>query len=244
MTRRVFFGILISPAKNIDYKYKMARVRIPRSKRYRRKAMPSGRKPYRSSGMRGLLRPYRAAARPMYTYKQTVLNPTGIAGISVAPGATYLNSYQFSLSQVGGNIAAFSQLYDQYKINKVVITFVPKFNVSDIDAAGTTGGNLAMFASCIDYDDNSIPLSFGEVLERQNAKLHRTKMVTRVLKPCVNFNVSTGLTAGVSTKQSPWLDIDSITVPHFGVKIGITGVPVTQNYDIIVKYYLAFRQVK
>lgn len=228
--------------ENLRQKYKMP-FRL-RSKFRPKRRMPSGRKPYRSAGLRGLMRPYRAAVRPSYTYKQTVLNPVGIPGISVAPGATFLNSYSFNLTQVGGNLAAFNQLYDQYKINKVAITFVPKFNSSDIDAAGTTGGNLAMVATALDYDDNSIPLSFGEVLERQNAKLHRTKMITRVLKPCVNFNVSTGITAGVSTKQSPWLDTNATTVPHFGVKLGITGVQVQQDYDIIVKYYLSFRQVR
>lgn len=222
----------------------MARVPLPRSKRYRKRRTPQGRKPYRSPGMLALQRPYRMATRPLYSYKQVVLNPSGIGGISVAAGSTYLNSYQFSLNQVGPNISAFTQLYDQYKIRKVVMTFVPKFNSSDIDAAGTTGGNLSMFASCLDFDDNSIPLAFGDVLERQNAKLHRSKIITRVLKPCVNFNVSTGLTAGVSTKQSPWLDTNAINVPHYGVKIGITGVPVQQDYDIIVKYYLAFRQVR
>jgi len=223
----------------------MARAPIPRSRRYRKRF---GVKPYRRFGTKtgpGAYRAIRGTMRPMYNYKQIVLNPTGIGGISIAPGSTFLNAYQFNLQQlVGGNLAAFVQLYDQYKIRKVVIQFVPKFNVSDIDAAGTTGGNLSMFASCIDYDDASVPLTFAEVLERQNAKLHRTKMVTRTLRPCVNFNVSTGLTAGVSTKQSPWLDTNATTVPHFGVKIGITGVQVQQDYDVIVKYHLAFRQVR
>jgi len=216
---------------------------MPR-RRYARKPKPRfGRKPYRSSGMRSLMRPWRAAARPLYRYKQTSLNPIGIGSISVAPGTTFLNAYSFSLNQVGGNLGAFGNLYDQYKINKVVMTFVPKFNSSDVGQA-PTGGQMSMIASCIDYDDAVAPLSVGDILEHNNAKLHRTKVFTRVVRPCVNFNVSTGATAGVSTKQSPWLDVVNTNVPHFGVKIGITGTSVTQSYDIICKYYLSFKQVR
>lgn len=214
-----------------------------RKRRFQKRRVPTGRKPYRSYGMRGLMRPFRASARPLYSYKQTSLNPTGIGSINVPVGTTFLNAYSFSLNQVGGNLGAFGNLYDQYKINKVVMQFVPKFTDSDIGTA-PTGGQLSMFASCIDYDDATIPLSIGDILERNNAKLHRTRIVTRVLKPCVNFNVSTGATAGVSTKQSPWLDVTNTNVPHFGVKIGITGTAVIQSYDIIVKYYLSFRQVR
>jgi len=214
-----------------------------RRRAYRKRRVPTGRKPYRSSGMRSLMRPWRAAARPIYNYKQTVLNPIGIGSINVAAGATFLNAYQFSLNQVGGNLGAFGNLYDQYKINKVVISFVPKFTDSDIGTT-PTGGQLGMIATCLDYDDASIPLAVGDILEYNNAKLHRSRTITRVLKPCVNFAVSTGATTGISTKQSPWLDAAVTTVPHFGVKIGITGTAVPQSYDIICKYYLSFRQVR
>lgn len=216
--------------------------RFSRRPRYRpKRRTPFGnRRPVLTRGMRNM----RLIARPTYNYKQTVLNPLGIGSIVVPPAVTFLQSYAFDLAQVGPNLGAFTSLYDQYRINKVVMKFVPKFNVSDIDAAGTTGGNLAMVATCLDYDDDSIPGAFSDVLERQNAKLHRSGIITRTLKPCVNFNVSTGITAGNSSRQSPWLDTQATAVPHFGVKIGITGVQVQQNYDIIVKYYLSFRQVR
>jgi len=217
----------------------MARVPIARSRRYRRRGI----KPYRPKGYYNAARRVRSMMKPIYRYKQTSLNPTGIGSINVPIGSTFLNAYSFSLNQVGGNLGAFGNLYDQYKINKVVMQFVPKFTDSDIGTA-PTGGQLSMVATCIDYDDAAIPVSIGDILERNNAKLHRTKMFSRVLKPCVNFNVSTGATAGVSTKQSPWLDVTNTNVPHFGVKIGITGTAVIQSYDIIVKYYLSFRQVR
>lgn len=218
----------------------MARVPIARSKRYRKRG---GYRPMRPKGFYSAARSVRSMMKPIYNYKQTSLNPIGIGSINVPIGSTFLNAYSFSLNQVGGNLGAFGNLYDQYKINKVVMTFVPKFTDSDIGQA-PTGGQLSMIASCIDYDDAVIPVSVGDILERNNAKLHRTRVFSRVLKPCVNFNVSTGGTAGVSSKQSPWLDVTNTNVPHFGVKIGITGTAVIQSYDIICKYYLSFRQVR
>lgn len=225
----------------------MARMRIARSKLYRKRrrmGVPYGRRaPLR--GMRGLFSPLRGAVRGLYTYKQVTLNNPSFGPIAVLAGAgDYLAAYNFQLSQVGGNLGAFTSLYDQYKIRKVVWTLYPKFNSSDIQFSGSNGGELPMVTTCIDYDDSNPPPGIAEIVQRQNAKIHRAgRPITRVLKPCANFVVDAS-TGALSNKQSPWLDLTNNTVPHYGIKLGIQASPVNQNYDVVVKYYLAFRQVR
>lgn len=220
----------------------MARVPLARSKRYRRRGMPSGRRAPRPRGM--YVRTVRGAMKSIYSYKQIVLNPTGVGPVNVpGGGGTFLAGYNFQLGQVGGNLGPFTALYDQYRISKIVWQLIPKWNMSDIDSAAT-GGNLPMVATCIDYDDGNAPANLGDVIQRQNAKLHRAaKIITRTFKPCANFVVDAS-TGALSSKQSPWLDATNISVPHFGIKLAIESVAVPQDYDVVVKYYLQFRQVR
>jgi len=101
-----------------------------------------------------------------------------------------------------------------------------------------------MISTCIDYDDSNTPANIGEVIQRQNAKLHRgSRIITRTFKPCANFVVDAA-GGGLNSKQSPWLDVNNVNVPHFGVKLAITSVAVPQDYEVICKYYLQFRQVR
>jgi len=228
--------------ENLRQNYKMAKVRIARSKRYRKRyGLRSGRRAP-LSGMRSVFSPMRGAMRGLYGYKQIVLNPAAIGPVSVpAGGPNFLQGISFNLGQVGGNIGPFTALYDQYRISKVVYQLIPKFNVSDANLG--PGGILPMVATCIDYNDANTPANIGDIIQRQNAKLHRSKVITRVLKPCANFVVDAA-TGALASKQSPWLDITNITVPHFGIKLGITSTAQDMDFEVVVKYYLQFRQVR
>lgn len=220
-------------------------VKYIRKRMYRRKrALPSGARPGALVPYRRPMAGLRMAARSLYSYKQIVLNPTSIGPVSVpAGGPTYLQAINFQLAQVGGNLGPFTALYDQYRIRKVVWQLIPKFNVSEVSTGATAGGNLPMIATCIDYDDSNTPAAFGDIIQRQNAKLHRSKIISRVLKPCANFVVD-ATTGALAVKQSPWLDITNVSVPHYGIKLGITSTQVDMDFEVVVKYYLQFRQVR
>lgn len=203
----------------------MARVRIARSKLYRKRkrmGLPYGRRaPLR--GMRGLFAPMRGAMARVYNYKQVTLNNSSFGPIGIPAGSgDYLKGYNFQLSQVGGNLAPFTSLYDQYKIRKVVWTLYPKFNSLELQVpGGSSGGELPMVTTCLDFDDGNAPGSIAEIVQRQNAKIHSArKPITRVLRPCANFVVD-ATTAALANKVSPWLDVTNNTVPHFGIKLGI-----------------------
>lgn len=190
----------------------------------------------------------RGAMQPVYHFKQTVLNPAGAAGFTIIGGAgPALGAYSFNLGQVGGNLGPFTSLYDQYCIKKIVFKLIPKFTDSDLaTAGGTLGSGIPLVATCLDYDDAIAPAALGDVMQRQNAKLHLSnKVITRVWRPTCNFVVDAA-GGGLSQKTSPWLDVTNISVPHFGLKFATQTTPtgIDADYDTVVTYYLAFKQVR
>lgn len=198
----------------------------------------------RNAGRRSMIK---NAMKAVYSYKQVVLNPTTLGPIGQTGGSgDYLAAYNFTLAQVGGNLGPFTSLYDQYKIKKIVWQLVPKFNGSDLQQGASLGGEQPMVVTCIDYDDSNNPANIGELMQRQNCKIQRAgKIITRTFRPSCNFVIDAA-TGGLSQKTSPWLDVQNITIPHYGLKLGIQGMPTgtEANFDVIVKYYLAFKQVR
>lgn len=184
--------------------------------------------------------------KQIYHYKQTVLNPTGASGFLIAGGGGgALGAYAFNLGQVGGNLGPFTSLYDQYCIKKIVFKLVPKFTDQSMGQA-SSGGGVPLIATCLDYDDNNPPASLGDIMQRQNAKLHMSnKIITRVWRPSVNFVIDAAV-GGLSQKISPWLDVTNVSVPHYGLKFATQSLPTGTDaeYDTIVTYYLAFKQVR
>lgn len=191
-------------------------------------------------------RQYRSALAKKYMYKQIVLNPTSLGPVTLIGGAgDLLAAHSFNLSQAGGNVGPFTSLYDQYCIKKIVWKLIPRFNMSEPNT--TTGGITPNIVTCLDFDDAIPPANYGDILQRQNAKIHRGNgVITRVFKPSANFVVD-ATTGALAPKMSPWLDVTNITVPHFGVKFAIqntcpTGLDL--DYDVVCNYYLAFKQVR
>lgn len=197
---------------------------------------------------RRALNPYarkvRSVMKKIYYYKQPILNPTLLGPQTLIGGAgDLLGGVTINLAQAGGNVGPFTSLYDQYSIRKVVWMLIPRFNMSET----TTGGQIPNVATCLDFDDGNAPANYGDVLQRQNAKIHRgNKIIKRVFKPSCNFVVDAS-TGALAPKMSPWLDVANITVPHFGLKFAIQNTVPTGtdlDYDVVVKYYLAFKQVR
>lgn len=224
----------------------MAKTRIARKYRMRRRG---GARPQRDKNYYSIARPLRGAMKKLYYYKQTVFNPSSIGPFSQVGGAgEYLKAMSFNLGQVGGNLGPFTALYDSYSIRKIVVKIIPKFNSGDIDVPAASGGELPNIAHCLDYDDSNTPANFGDVMQRQNAKLTRgNKIIKRVFKPSVNvITDGTSTAAGFMQRYAPWLDITNVAVPHYGLKLAIQPMPtgVNANYDVAVTYYLAFKQVR
>ena len=75
-----------------------------------------------------------------------------------------LGGYSFSLDQLP-NYTEFTNLFDQYRINKIVVKFIPNHNSSDVSASTQVISN---FNSVIDPTDATAPATGAELYEYQN----------------------------------------------------------------------------
>lgn len=140
------------------------------------------------------------------------------------------------------NSSEFTTLFDQYRIDKVKIRFMPRANSSEV---GTNQGMIKLFTA-VDYDDITTPTSIAELLQYQNCKVvPSTAITTRVLKPAFASQVYQSATSTGYGARRGWLDCDNNAVQHFGIKWGLQQLPAgTQTFDLHVQYHLSFKGVR
>lgn len=191
----------------------------------------------------------RSIPQPVQYFKRSVYLSGHI--LTSVTSDTFTNQF-FSLSSVP-NYTEFTNLYDQYRINGVKVTLLPRGNTAEITASSGAstvfqGQSTGVF-SVIDYDDTAVLSSIQQACEYQNMKMTRaTQQHSRYLKPRFNLlsitNQGTGAT-GASQNTRGWLDCDYINVPHYGVKWAFQqNVNYNLTYDVKIDYYLAFKNVR
>lgn len=145
------------------------------------------------------------------------------------------------LSQVPGN-SEFIALYDQYKITGIKWKFMPRANSAE---AGTNQGLIKLFTA-IDRNDLNPP-TINEILQYSSMKMTPSNRThSRYIKPTiVQFANQTALGSGYVSTRGGWISTDNPTVAHYGLKFLLQQLPSgNQSYDLVVEYYLAFRNVK
>lgn len=220
---------------------------MPRRARGRRARLVPRRRRRNMRLRRGMIG--RRIAQPVQYFKRSVYLSGNI--VTSVTSDTFTNQF-FALSSVP-NYTEFTNLYDQYKINAVKVTLIPRGNTAEITASSGAstvfqGQSVGVF-SVIDYDDTAVLANINEACQYQNMKMTRaTQQHSRYLKPRFNLlsvtNQGTGAT-GASQNTRGWLDCDYINVPHYGVKWALQqNVNYNLTYDVKIDYYLAFKNVR
>lgn len=177
----------------------------------------------------------------LYNFKQTQYTTSALQAVASADTVT---GYEFGLNVIDPqNLGALKRLYDSYSIRKIVVKIIPKFT-----EITSSLNNLSPIISATDMDDADVTgLSPNEIAAYQTSKITRGNRVhTRVYRPTVKSDVLAGAPA-YSIMKSPWLDLDNDSVPHYGLKVAIPGLPVgatALDYDLQVTLYVCFRGVQ
>lgn len=192
------------------------------------------------TGMRGAMRSM--VSRPnVYNFKRTQYYTSAF---TVTTATAYAQAWSFNLSLLP-NATDFTNLYDQYMIKKVVFKIIPKHTQNEINSGLTSNDDLPQIHSALDYDDQTNPTSIQQLCEYQSHKMTRgNKVHTRVIVPKIELG-STGVAANIP-KAFQWIDCDSPTVDHRGIKVFIpqTVTAGTQLfYDVMVTYYFSMKNV-
>lgn len=148
-------------------------------------------------------------------------------------------SYQFVLSSLPG-YTDFTDLFDEYKIDKVKITWMPDTQQS-LENAGI-GGTTCFTA--LDFDDSATVLLSG-LQQYETCQLHNAlRPFTRTVVP--RFAVGAYSGAFTSYKNtSGWIDVASTSVIHYGIKVCLpqqSGSPNT--YTPVMEMWVSFRHTR
>lgn len=214
--------------------------------------MPRG---YGRGGRRRVSRPRRRAFRRygrrrvrgglgnrVYNFKRTLFLENSI-GVTAA-GNLYSNHFGFTLGMLPA-ATDFTNLFDQYRINKVVWKAIPKFTVVN-GISGTGNALLAQVHTAIDYDDaNALPTgtALSEITQYQSHRMHRgTAIIRRTVVPKVELAGG----ATVFPKAYQWIDCDNTAILHNGIKVVIPKpLPAGTEmwYDVQMDVYLSCKNV-
>lgn len=156
---------------------------------------------------------------------------------------------EFKLSDVP-QFGTFSNVWDQYRINKVVVKFIPMANVNQTGSAFTA--NPGVMATVIDYDNGGVALTALDQYEQYpNCKIVpavRMSPHTRIITPHINIgtqNQGGAILAATNTKKQ-WIDCAQPNIAHHGLKVYIdayASAGSAQTWQVFATYYLSFKNV-
>ena len=182
-----------------------------------------------------------------------LIGGSGVLGAGADPViATHTQvrgSLKFQLAQLAG-VSEITNLFDNYRIKKVKLSFLFSYDSSQAAGAGT--GTPAIAAPVMyhtyDPDDDVFPATTTSVLQHSFAKTTRmTREVVVWLTPrAQNQVVGGGTSGGGLLPVGSWLDCDSAGINHYGLKFVINqfpqgaganqyGVTITPTYYIEAK---------
>lgn len=161
-------------------------------------------------------------------------------GTLTGGAADVLGSLTFQLNDLP-EAASFTNLYDQYRVDRIDVEFVP---LNRAVIAGTTALASGLLAVSVDYDDTGTPASLAVVLNYQNCK------VTQAGRPfAISFEphsasaayVQAGTFTGYQNDARQWHDAASLTVLQFGLKYAITGSTYWPVWRVIARMHVSFK---
>lgn len=159
-----------------------------------------------------------------------------VAPASPVPG---IFTKSFFLSDVY-NATELAKVFDQYCIYAVICTF-------NCGQSTITAGNLGTITTVIDFSDISPLSSQSEAKAYSTAiteALSQGKGVTRYIEPCLSQSVyQATLTFGFGPARS-WIDINSPSIPHFGLKAIVTDNVASMALNLSTEYVIGFRSSK
>lgn len=207
-----------------------------RKRRYTRRPYMRRRRPYRRATR--VIRSRRVASRrrQVHQYKRTVQKLQLQGNAAYAP---LLSSFQFVFNDIP-NASDFTGLYDQYKLNFVILKF-RLYNSPEAQGVGTNSSNYPTIYYARDYDDINTPTSLAELRERgdcQQRILHANRYTYVKVRPKILMPIYQPVANSYTPIRTRPIDMASIATPHYGLKWAIDNMTNT-NYLLTVEadYY-------
>ena len=136
-----------------------------------------------------------------------------------------------TLSLMGGT-AAYTSLFDQYKIDRVEVWLEPS-------GLPTT---FAEIASCVDLDDGNTPTSFSSVADHPGSLVAGGGTARyHAWMPHCALAAYSGAFTSYANVPAPWIDSASPGVQHFGLKVAAANSAAVSSYNLVTRFVVSFR---
>lgn len=226
--------------------------RTYKKKSYRKKRTPIKRK----NNIAGSRRPNTNKSfsnSKIFWYKQSCSGGSiaSIASNTLTQTTSLQNlSWLFRISDVP-NAINFKTIYEQYRINKIVVKFIPMAS-QVVQNTVSTGGAVSagILATVLDWSNSSTLAFLSDYEQYQNFKFQGVfsrREHTRIFKPSIIENAQAGTGVGQVVAKNKWLSFTDTETNHFGIKIYLDAAPdttVSQSFWVQCKFYVAFKNVK
>lgn len=188
---------------------------MPPSRYYNRRARPTRRRFFRRAAKfmsRRMPRRIKSAI-PVHRFARWsgLLGLTGNAAYN-----PYSTAQTFTLADIQA-ASEFTALFDQYRLDKIVLYF---HLVRSPDAQSATTATYPKLYYIHDHDDSTPFATLGDAMQHTRAKMRilmPNKFVKIVIKPSVLQTVNAAASA-VEPKYGSWISTANSNVPHYGLK--------------------------
>lgn len=158
--------------------------------------------------------------------------------ITIAKGQASGFAFQFMLNQF-----IKQPMWDYYRLNYVVVKFIPQQTNA---FPGASGDNIEIW-SVVDFDDNVTPKAIGEFINQQGVRVHRgDRGLVRKFRPkpmllTQSMGSKPGATFFTGKRKNQWINAANADVAHHGLKLWFTA-PTTNavTFNVLIKTYWSF----
>lgn len=160
--------------------------------------------------------------------------------ISCPAGLFTSGDILFYLNQVQDSASLIS-LFDNYKILKVKVKFIPQVTESSVGAAG----GLPTLYTAIDTNSAPTTPTKNTIMAYKNCRTGLfDRTYSRTFRPMIQEAIYNGVTSTAYTPSSRWLSTGYDACPHYCLVWGVDGTFGTGNSMIFkyeVEYIVAFK---
>jgi len=166
---------------------------------------------------------------------------------SVSKGTLQANTgdtvfaYNFVLTDVP-NYSDYTNLFDQYRLLQVIMTFTPYIN----SVANGSTVSPGIIGTWVDYNDSNLPSNLQQGQQYESYQRNGSyEPFTRVVNPQSSVALYGGATVNsYGTRYAQWIDSASSGVQHYGLKLCIHNATFTAStnvYEVEANYIFQFR---
>lgn len=227
----------------------------------------TGRANFTGSTYHATMVPFAASAKipvprviPMQVYRvrQAVNVFNSSAGISGGGG------FPFFVTSNGGNTfptiqftfndltqeGTFAGLFDQYRLDLVEMIITPSSSVVDLHSSASPNQVNPQVYVVADFDDATALASIAAAQQYDNCKEFNGVQGCHItIRPSISPAIwAGGAFSGYAIEGPQWLDCNSDTIPHYGLKFCVQGITATSTefyqWNIQCYYHLSFQNVR